>query len=231
MRKPILYYTDHYGISLPREHKFPTPKYKKLRERLTQENVFEFVPATFASEEDLERAHDAEYIRKFIASELSAQEMRRIGFPWSQGLVERSLASVGGTLAATEDALQYGWGGTLAGGTHHAYYAEGSGFCVFNDIAVAIRKLFEQKRVQRAAGVDLDVHQGDGTAQIFAADENVFTLSIHGKNNFPFRKQKSRLDVELADHTGDEDYLNALDKALPEVFAFKPQIIFYQSGV
>jgi len=230
-KKPVLYYTDHYGISLPSEHKFPIPKYKKLRERLTQESIFEFVPAEFASAKDLERTHHAGYIRKFIAGELSEQEMRRIGFPWSQGLVERSLASVGGTLAATEDAIKHGWGGSLAGGTHHAYHAEGSGFCVFNDIAVAIHKLFAQGRVERAAVVDLDVHQGDGTAQIFAGEQNVFTLSLHGKNNFPFRKQNSRLDVELTDGTGDEEYLSALDRILPDILAFRPRIIFYQSGV
>ena len=157
--------------------------------------------------------------------------MRRIGFPWSQGLVERSLGSVGGTLAATEQAFLHRWGGTLAGGTHHAFRAEGSGFCVFNDIAIAINKLRKEKRIERAAVVDLDVHQGDGTAQIFAGNEDVLTLSIHGKNNFPFRKQQSKLDVELTDGTTDDEYLAELETALPKVFAFQPDIIFYQSGV
>jgi acetoin utilization deacetylase AcuC-like enzyme len=157
--------------------------------------------------------------------------MRRIGFPWSPGLVERTLASAGGTLCATEDALSRGWGGTLAGGTHHALYAEGAGFCVFNDIAIAIRNLQQQGRIQRAAVVDLDVHQGDGTAAIFRGDPHVFTFSMHGAANFPFRKQESRLDIALPDETGDAAYLERLGAALPAVLGFTPEIVFYQSGV
>jgi acetoin utilization deacetylase AcuC-like enzyme len=157
--------------------------------------------------------------------------MRRIGFPWSEGLVRRTLASVGGTLAATREALNYGWGGTLAGGTHHAFRAEGAGFCVFNDIAVAVEWLRREQGLERIAVVDCDVHQGDGTAQIFSGDEGVFTLSLHGRKNFPFRKQTSRLDIELEDGTGDDAYLAALQPALDAVFAFNPQFIFFQSGV
>jgi acetoin utilization deacetylase AcuC-like enzyme len=152
--------------------------------------------------------------------------MRRIGFPWSPQLVRRTLASVGGTLAATADALRTGFGGNLAGGTHHAFYAEGSGFCVFNDLAVAIRA-----RRLRAAVVDLDVHQGDGTAAIFEDDPAVLTLSLHGQNNFPFRKQRSRIDIALPDGTGDDAYLSRLAAALPQVREFGPGILFYQSGV
>jgi acetoin utilization deacetylase AcuC-like enzyme len=141
------------------------------------------------------------------------------------------LASVGGTLQATMDACEYGWGGNLAGGTHHAFRGEGSGFCVFNDIAVSIEWLRSQGRVRRAAILDLDVHQGDGTAQIFEHDADVLTISLHCRSNFPFRKQISKIDVDLSDGAGDEEYLSALDMMLPRVFAFEPEILYYQSGV
>ena len=157
--------------------------------------------------------------------------MRRIGFPWSEQLARRTLASVGGTLAAAEDALATGFGGNLAGGTHHASRAQGSGFCVFNDLAVAILALRRSERVRRAAVLDLDVHQGDGTASIFSPDEEVLTISLHGENNFPFRKQRSRIDVGLPDGTGDEEYLSRLRDVLPSLLEFRPQIVFYQSGV
>jgi acetoin utilization deacetylase AcuC-like enzyme len=176
-------------------------------------------------------AHDPAYVDDFIGGRLTPQAIRRIGFPWSEGLVRRTLASVGGTLAACDDALATGWGGNLAGGTHHAFFAEGSGFCVFNDIAVAIRTLQQQGRIRRAAVVDLDVHQGDGTAQIFEDDPDVLTLSFHGAGNFPFRKRRSTVDVAFPDGTEDEQYLAALDSALPRVMEFQPDFVFYQSGV
>jgi len=157
--------------------------------------------------------------------------MRRIGFPWSEDLVRRTLASVGGTLAATEDAIGTGFGGTLAGGTHHAFRGEGSGFCVFNDVAIAIHWLRAGGRARRIAVVDLDVHQGDGTAHFFEHDPDVLTLSVHGAHNFPFRKQRGKIDVELADKTGDQEYLRALDGGLPHVFEFEPELVFYLSGV
>src|SRR5258706_4695228 len=157
--------------------------------------------------------------------------MRRIGFPWSEGLVQRTLASAGGTLAATQDAVDTGFGGTLAGGTHHAFRSEGSGFCVFNDVAIAVYSLRACGRARRFAAVDLEVHQGDGTAHFFEHDPDVLTVSLHGANNFPFRKQRSKIDVELADRTGDEEYLRALDSVLPRVFDFAPEIVFYLSGV
>ena len=145
--------------------------------------------------------------------------------------MKRTLASVGSTLAATRETLACGWGGTLAGGTHHAFRAEGSGFCVFNDIAVAIVSLRAERGNRRAAVVDLDVHQGDGTAEIFRDDGDVLTLSVHCKNNFPLRKQRSRIDVELEAGTGDDVYLRTLADVLPKVLEFRPEIIFYQSGV
>jgi acetoin utilization deacetylase AcuC-like enzyme len=202
-----------------------------LRERLERDSAFEFTPAPMADPATISLAHDPAYVRAFIEGSLQANATRRIGFPWSEALVDRTLASAGATLCATDDALQRGWGGTLAGGTHHALYAEGAGFCVFNDIAIAIRKLERDARVKRAAVVDLDVHQGDGTAAIFRTDPEVFTFSMHGAANFPFRKQESRLDIALVDGTGDEEYLANLFEALPHVFDFKPDIVFYQSGV
>ncbi|HEY0565110.1 MAG TPA: histone deacetylase [Terriglobales bacterium] len=228
-----LFYTDHHEISLPEGHKFPMRKYRLLREELmrTESYRLRFQPAPLATARVIELAHDPEYVRQFLTATLPAPAIRRIGFPWSQGLIARTLASVGGTLAATHEALSDSWGGTLAGGTHHAFRAEGSGFCVFNDIAVSICDLFARGVVQRAAVVDCDVHQGDGTAEIFESDPRVFTFSIHSKTNFPFRKKASKLDVELPDGTGDDAYLAALDQALPEVYAFDPQIVFYQSGV
>jgi acetoin utilization deacetylase AcuC-like enzyme len=157
--------------------------------------------------------------------------MRRIGFPWSPGLVDRTLASVGGTLAAARTAMNTGLAGVLAGGTHHAFRSEGSGFCVFNDIAVSAAWLFEQQDSLRIAIIDLDVHQGDGTASIFAEEPRVFSLSLHGAHNFPFRKQKSSLDIEFADGTTDQTYIEALKMGLAAVSAFAPDFAFFQSGV
>lgn len=174
----------------------------------------------------MERAHDPGYVAAIFDGTIDARVMRRIGFPWSEALVRRSLASVGGTLAATADALASGFGGNLAGGTHHAFYGEGSGFCVFNDLAIAIRSCG-----RRAAVIDLDVHQGDGTASIFQDDASVLTVSLHGENNFPFRKQRSRMDIALPDGTEDAEYLEHLAAVLPRVAEFGPEIVFYQSGV
>jgi len=218
-------------MGLPAEHRFPARKYRLLRESLEKDSRFSLHPATPAERDMVALAHDPAYVDAFVRGELDAAAIRRIGFPWSQRLVARTLASAGATLAATAAALEEGKGGALAGGTHHAYYAEGSGFCVFNDIAIAIRHLRATTALRRFAVIDLDVHQGDGTAQIFEGDVGVFTFSIHGRNNFPFRKQRSSLDIALDDHTGDEEYLASLDSALPRVFHFQPEFVFYQSGV
>ena len=226
-----LFYTDHYSLPLPSGHKFPIRKYSLLRELLARDSACEFTAAPVANPKVICLAHDPAYVEAFLAGRLPAAVMRRIGFPWSEELVARTLASAGGTLSATEDALSRGWGGTLAGGTHHALYAEGAGFCVFYDIAIAIRKLQHEGRNMRAAVIDLDVHQGDGTAAMFRGDPQVFTFSMHGAGNFPFRKQESRLDVALPDGTGDEAYLERLSEALPQVLEFAPEIVFYQSGV
>jgi acetoin utilization deacetylase AcuC-like enzyme len=226
-----LFHCDHHPIPLPPGHKFPAEKYRLLRESLEQVGIFRIEPAKPATRESIELAHDSAYVSGFLEGTLDPMAMRRIGFPWSRELVARTLASVGGTMAASMEALVTGIGGNLAGGTHHAFRSEGGGFCVFNDIAIAILALRHAGRVRRAAVIDLDVHQGDGTAAIFAGDPSVFTISLHGQNNFPFRKRQSRIDVDLPDATGDDEYLSALDRVLPRVIEFAPDIVFYQAGV
>lgn len=226
-----LFYCDHYAIPLPEGHKFPMAKYRRVRDLLAADGYFEFQCSELAPREMVELAHDPAYVAQVLSGELPAPALRRIGFPWSAGLVHRSLASVGGTLGAAEDALRKGWGGNLAGGTHHAFRGEGAGFCVFNDIAVAIASLRARGAVQRAAVLDLDVHQGDGTAQIFEHEPEILTISVHCGNNFPFRKQHSTIDIDLADKTEDGEYLRVLDMLLPRIRAFDPDILFYQSGV
>lgn len=229
--RPVLFYSDQYVFPLPEGHRFPLGKYRLVRELLAQDGSFDLRPAPLSNAEIIELVHDAKYVRRFIRGELPPATMRRIGFPWSPELVERTLASVGGTLAATQAALEKGLGGTLAGGTHHAFRDEGAGYCVFNDIAVAIGSLRSNRTCSRFAVIDLDVHQGDGTAQIFQDDPAVLTFSMHGDKNFPFRKQRSKLDIELADGATDTDYLYQLQKVLPQVLAFQPEILFYQAGV
>lgn len=206
-------------------------KYRLVRELLSKDGFFAFECAPKADPSVIALAHDKAYVQDFLSGTLTAAAIRRIGFPWSDGLVNRTLASVGGTMHATLDAFANGWGGNLAGGTHHAFKGEGSGFCVFNDIAVSIQWLRFQGRIRRAAILDLDVHQGDGTAQIFEDDLDVLTVSLHCRSNFPFRKQRSKIDVDLNDNLADEEYLRALDQVLPRVFAFEPEILYYQSGV
>jgi acetoin utilization deacetylase AcuC-like enzyme len=226
-----LFYCDHYPIPLPQGHKFPIEKYACLRALLAADGVYDLQPAPLADAATIQLAHDTEYVQAILEGSAGERVMRRIGFPWSPELVRRTLASVGGTLAASRDAMERGFGGNLAGGTHHAFRGEGSGFCVFNDLAVAILALRRDGLAARAAVIDLDVHQGDGTAAIFENDSAVLTLSMHGANNFPFRKQRSCIDIALADGTGDAEYLERLQEVLPEVTAFQPDVIFYQSGV
>lgn len=226
-----VHYCDRHEIPLPEGHRFPIQKYRMLRERLEASGLFDLEPAPFAPVDTIELAHDAEYVRAFIDGSIATSAMRRIGFPWSRGLVDRTLASAGSTLASAREALRCGVAGGLAGGTHHAFRAEGAGFCVFNDIAIAIRALGCGDLIRRAAVVDLDVHQGDGTAAIFAGAPDVLTFSMHGAKNFPFRKQTSAIDVELADGTADGEYLERLAGHLPRVWAFEPEIVFFQAGV
>jgi acetoin utilization deacetylase AcuC-like enzyme len=228
LHRPRLFYTDQHEFPLPPGHKFPLAKYRLLRERLAATGRFEFSRAPQADPAVIELVHDQAYVRAFLGGTIDPRAMRRIGFPWSEALVRRTLASAGGTLAATEEALERSWGGTLAGGTHHALRAEGAGFCVFNDIAIAAAALRRSGGVQRIAVVDLDVHQGDGTAELL---KDSLTISVHAENNFPFRKQKSAIDIELPDGAADDTYLNAIDSAVAAVMHYEPEIVFYQSGV
>jgi len=225
-----LYYCDHHEIPLPAGHRFPLRKYRMLRELLASEG-FNLHPARPAPPETVALAHDPAYVAAFVSGTLDPAAMRRIGLPWSPGLVQRTLASVGATLAASQDALESGFGGTLAGGTHHAFRGSGSGYCVFNDVAIAIHFLRAHALARRFAVIDLDVHQGDGTAHFFEHDPEVLTISLHGAHNFPFHKQRSSIDIELADGVEDGAYLETLAGVLPRVPAFAPDLVFYLSGV
>lgn len=181
--------------------------------------------------DELLLVHGATYVDRFTAGALSATEVRRLGFPWSPLLVERSYRAVGGTCAAARAALRYGVAMNLAGGTHHAFRDHGEGFCVFNDVAVAVRVLQREGLVRRVAIVDLDVHQGHGTHALFAGDADVFTFSMHGIRNYPFQKVPGRLDVELQDRTGDDEYLALLSESLPRVLAAaEPDLVVYLAG-
>jgi acetoin utilization deacetylase AcuC-like enzyme len=229
-----LFYADHFVLPLPEGHRFPMEKYALLRNRLADSGHFsadDFAVPEAASDEDILRAHCPLYLQRVTSGTLSVEEIRRIGFPWSLQMVERSRRSAGATLAAAHTALIDGVSANLAGGTHHAGFDFGAGFCVFNDAAIAARALQAEGRVKRVMVIDLDVHQGDGTAQIFTGDDSVFTLSLHGDKNFPFRKQESSLDVPLPDGTGDEAYLAALDDALTQAFGrFRPDMAIYLAG-
>jgi acetoin utilization deacetylase AcuC-like enzyme len=223
-----------YVIPLPEGHRFPIAKYALLRERVLAEGLVApermHEPARVALD-DLLLVHESAYVRALVEGTLSDAELRRIGLPWSEHLVERSFRAVGGTCEAAEAALHDGVAVNLAGGTHHAFPGHGEGFCVFNDAAVAVRRLQRDARIARAAIVDLDVHQGNGTHAIFAGDERVFTFSMHGERNFPFHKVAGRLDIELPDGCGDERYLDALAAALPRVLAeSSPDLVVYLAG-
>lgn len=227
------YYPEVPDMPLPDGHRFPASKYRLLHELAVREGLFgsaALLPSPVAMRDRLLRAHDHAYVDMMLTGTAPPDLMRRIGLPWSETLVARSRATVGGSLAAARVALEHGISGQLAGGTHHAHRDFGSGFCVFNDLAVASLTLLDEGAVQRIAIVDLDVHQGDGNAAILTPDARVFVLSIHGEKNFPFRKVASDLDVGLADGTEDDAYLGALAGALDAVVAFKPDLILYLSG-
>lgn len=229
-----VFYSDTYTVPLPEGHRFPMHKYRMLREALQQEGVVaegEFCESPPVEPEMLHIVHDPEYVASFCKGVIDPKAVRRIGIPWSPAFVQRTLASVGGTLAAARVALQRGVAGNIAGGTHHAFRGHGEGYCVFNDIAVATVTLLAEAAVGRVAVVDLDVHQGNGTAAILGNEPRAFTLSMHGAANYPFVKVPSTVDVALPDHTDDAGYLAELDRVLPAVFAFQPDLIFYQGGV
>jgi acetoin utilization deacetylase AcuC-like enzyme len=229
-----VFYSDHYTVPLPEGHRFPMGKYRMLRDALLDEGVLapdELHEAPPVDRTALLRAHSAGYVDSFIDGTIDPRAIRRIGIPWSPMFVRRSLASVGGTLAASRAALREGIAGNLAGGTHHAFREYGEGYCVFNDIAVSVLTLLDENLIDRAVIIDLDVHQGNGTASILASEPRVFTFSMHGRNNFPFTKVPSVLDLPVEDGTDDGEYLALLAEALPRVMACNPDIIFYQGGV
>ncbi len=223
-----------YTFPLPPGHRFPVEKYAMLRERVVAEGIVapeRVLDPDGATDEMLRLAHTTDYVSRFTAGALSDAEVRRLGFPWSPALVERSRRAVGGTVAAARHALAHGTAMNLAGGTHHAFPDHGEGFCVFNDVAIAIRQLREEGRIRRAAVIDLDVHQGNGTHAIFAGDAEVFTFSMHGGRNYPFEKVAGTLDVDLADGTGDAEYLRVLADALPRVLhGAQPDLVLYLAG-
>jgi acetoin utilization deacetylase AcuC-like enzyme len=234
------YYSDHFVLPLPEGHRFPMAKYRLLRDRVRDELAgVELCEAPAATDGELALVHTPRYVDAVTGGWLDAAQLREIGFPWSPAMVERARRSVGATMAAARSALDDGVAGNLAGGTHHAYADKGSGYCVFNDIAVAARLMQAEwhrraRGLLRVAVIDLDVHQGNGTATIFRDDETVFTLSLHGARNFPFRKEGSDLDVELPDGCSDDAYLDALDGALAELWrrttAAPPALVFYLAG-
>jgi acetoin utilization deacetylase AcuC-like enzyme len=234
------FYADHALVQLPEGHRFPMQKYQLLHERVCNELPGILVEqAAPASEGELALAHTPHYIAAVLQGHLSVAELREIGFPWSQRMAERACRSVGATILAARTALREGLGANLAGGTHHASADKGGGYCVFNDVAVAARLMQAEwhrlhRRLLRVAVIDLDVHQGNGTAAIFRDDPTVFTLSLHGEKNFPFRKEASDLDVNLPDGCTDGPYLAALDVALAELWARHldgpPGLIFFLAG-
>ena len=234
------FYADHFVLPLPEGHRFPMQKYRLLRERVASELPgLRLEQALPASEGELALAHTPNYIAAVLQGHLSAAQQREIGFPWSERMAERACRSVGATIQAARVAVRQGVAANLAGGTHHASAEKGGGYCVFNDVAVAARLMQAEwhrlyRRLLRVAVIDLDVHQGNGTAAIFRDDPTVFTLSLHGAKNFPFRKEPSDLDVDLPDGCGDAPYLAALDAALDELWLrhgdSPPGLIFFLAG-
>jgi acetoin utilization deacetylase AcuC-like enzyme len=207
-----VFYSDHLLVPLPAGHRFPMPKYAHLHQCVAESSLpgVDLTASAPASDEQLLRVHDAGYLKRFLSGELTEREMRRIGFPWSPELVLRSRYTAGGTIDACRAGLSDGLAVNLAGGTHHAYPDHGEGYCVFNDVAVATRVMQAERQAARVVILDCDVHQGNGTAVIFANDPAVFTFSVHGAKNFPFHKEHSDLDIALPDGSGDEAFLEAV---------------------
>ncbi|PWQ95037.1 histone deacetylase family protein [Leucothrix pacifica] len=233
------YYCDTFNLPLPEKHRFPMIKYRRLRERIeafnqssaSSKKAIELVLPPAASDAELMLAHDEEYVRKATQGMLNDKEVRAIGFPWTEALIERSRRSSGATMQAAVTAISDGISVNLAGGTHHACYAEAQGFCVFNDSAITARYLQQQGLAKHPLIIDLDVHQGNGTANILQHDQSIFTLSVHGAKNFPTRKEQSDLDVPLDNDCNDADYLEALDNALSQVGErFDPDFVIYVAG-
>jgi acetoin utilization deacetylase AcuC-like enzyme len=212
-----VFYSDHFVLPLPERHRFPMVKYSMLRERVSASGVCgpgEMIVPRPVSDKEILRSHDRGYLRRVVSGMLTEKEMRRIGFSWSERMVERSRRASGGTLGACHAALEDGFAANLAGGTHHAFGDRGEGYCVLNDSAIAARAVQAEGLVERVVVVDTDVHQGNGTAAILGGDPSVFTFSIHGAKNFPFHKERSDLDVALPDGADDTEFLGALEEGL-----------------
>lgn len=229
-----IFYSDLYTLSLPDDHRFPIRKYQMLRNYLIDNEIIDsnqLQICPLATNEEINLAHDLRYVKSMEDGTVDLKIMKRIGFPWSPELYMRSCATVGGALASAKAALADGIAGNLAGGTHHAHYDRGEGYCVFNDIAVASRYLKKENLSRRIAIIDLDVHQGNGNSSILGNDEGVFIFSIHGEKNYPFIKVPSHLDIALPTGVADDEYLKALAEGLEKVKEFNPDFIFYQMGV
>ncbi|MDJ0883319.1 MAG: histone deacetylase [Desulfobacterales bacterium] len=229
-----IYHSDACRLPLPAGHTFPIDKYRLLRERVQAAGLVDaahLLAGPAATEEDILRVHDPDYITRLQQGRLSRHEMRRIGFPWSPQLVERARYSTGSTLAAARSALAGGAGINLGGGTHHAFPDHGEGYCILNDVAISLRALQARQNIQTAVVIDCDVHQGNGTAAIFSGDPSVFTFSIHGRNNFPYRKVPGDLDIALEDDTADDEYLERLTSGLARALASGPfDLAVYLAG-
>jgi acetoin utilization deacetylase AcuC-like enzyme len=228
-----LFYSPYYYAEIGEGHVFPIRKFELVRDillnegTLKAEEIIEPKPAKF---EDVTLVHTEDYVTRLKNGTLDKKEVRRLGLPWSESLVRRTFLAVSGTINATFHALETGISSNLAGGTHHAFPDRGAGFCVLNDVAIAIRILQREKLAKRFLIVDCDVHQGNGTAFIFKDEEEIFTFSMHGEKNYPLFKERSNLDIELRDGTSDEEYLSVLSEALPRVFLHDPDIVFYLGG-
>jgi acetoin utilization deacetylase AcuC-like enzyme len=212
-----VFYSDHFVLPLPEGHRFPMVKYSMLRERVGRDGICgpgELLTPQAVTDQEILRAHAPDYLKRVVSGTLTQKEVRRIGFPWSQRMVERSRRASGGTLGACLAALDEGFAANLAGGTHHAFSDRGEGYCVFNDSAIAARAVQAAGLVERVVVIDTDVHQGNGTAAILRGDPTVFTFSIHGAKNFPFQKEKSDLDAPLPDGLGDTVFLATLERGL-----------------
>jgi len=228
-----VFYTSKYYADIGDAHIFPIRKFELVRDQLIREGTLhsnELVEPSPADINDVLLVHSEDYVTRLCRGTLTEKEIRRLGLPWSEALVRRSFYAVGGTVAAALHSLAQGYASNLAGGTHHAYPDHGAGFCVLNDVAVAIRTLRSRGLIRRAAIIDCDVHQGDGTAVVFAEDSETFTFSMHGANNYPLFKARSRLDIELPDQTTNEAYLKILSENLPIIFQHDPEIVFYLAG-
>ncbi|HEX6126377.1 MAG TPA: histone deacetylase [Pyrinomonadaceae bacterium] len=228
-----VFYSPYYYADIGDGHVFPIRKFELVRDELLAEGTLrhdEIVEPEPAAVDDLLLVHTDDYITRLRTGTLTAKEIRKLGLPWSESLVRRSFHAISGTISAAQIAVTSGIASNLAGGTHHAYPDRGEGYCVLNDIAVAIRVLQRDRLAQRFLIIDLDVHQGDGTAFIFQESHEVFTFSMHGAKNYPLFKQRSNLDIELADGTSDGEYLNTLDGVLPRLLEHRPDMIFYLAG-